>query len=62
MLSRVFKLRLVVESLSDEDMNFLAENLKGEDLIEFSKAKGFRMLAKLLMRRPGLVAKARKLL
>ncbi len=62
MLSKVFKLRLVVESLSDEELNFLADNLKGEDLIEFSKARGFRMLAKLLMKRPGLVAKARKLL
>jgi digeranylgeranylglycerophospholipid reductase len=62
MLSKVLKLRLVVENLSDDDLNFLAENLKGEDLIEFSKARGFKLLAKLLMKRPGLIAQARKLL
>ncbi|MCK4713930.1 MAG: NAD(P)/FAD-dependent oxidoreductase, partial [Candidatus Aenigmarchaeota archaeon] len=62
MLNKVLKLRMVVENLSDDDLNWLAESLEGEDIVEFSKAKGFKMLAKLLMKRPGLIAQARKLL
>ncbi len=61
-LNRVLKLRLVVEELSDDDLDWLAENLMGEDLIDFSKAQGFRLLAKLLMKKPRLIALGRKLL
>jgi digeranylgeranylglycerophospholipid reductase len=60
-LKKVLKLRMVVEGLRDEELNWLAGNLKGEDLIEFSKARGFAMLARLLMKRPRLVGLARKL-
>ena len=61
-LKKVEKLRIVTESLSNEEMDWLADNLKAYDLVEFSKAKGFKMLAKLLMKRPRLVGLARKLL
>ena len=46
----------------DEELNWLADNLEGEDMVDFSKAKGFKMLAKLLMKKPRLIATARKLL
>ncbi len=61
MLRKVLRLRMVVEGLRDEELNWLAENLRGEDMIEFSKARGFAMLAKLLMKRPRLIGLARKL-
>lgn len=62
MLIKVLKLRKVVEKLSDDDLNHLAKELKGENLVEFSKAKGFRMLAKLMMKRPKLILLARELM
>ncbi len=62
MLNNVLKLRMVVESISDKDLDWLATELKGEDLVEFSKAQSFRLLAKILMKRPGLIGLARKLL
>jgi digeranylgeranylglycerophospholipid reductase len=61
-LNKILKLRRVTESLSDDDLNWLSQNLKGEDLIDFSKARGFAMLAKLMMKRPRLINLARKLL
>jgi digeranylgeranylglycerophospholipid reductase len=61
MLRKVLKLRVVTEQLSDDDLNWLAGNLKGEDMIDFSKAQGFKMLAKLLMKRPRLIGIAAKL-
>ena len=61
-LGSILKLRMVMESLSDEDIDYLAANLRGEDLLDFSKARGFSMLAKLLMKRPRLITIARKLL
>ncbi len=61
MLNKVLKLRMAVECLNDDDLNWLAENLDGESLVDFSKAKGFSMLAKLLMKRPALISVARKL-
>ena len=56
------KLREVVEKLSDEDLNFLAENLTGQDLIDFTHGKNLIKLAKLLIKRPGLIKLAKNLL
>jgi len=61
-LKKILVLREVVEKLSDDDMNWLAEHLSGENLVSFSKSSGFGMLAKLLMRKPKLIMLARKLL
>ena len=61
-LQKVEKLRKVVESLSNDDLDWLVDFLKGEDLIEFSKSLGFKKLAKILMKRPRLALLARKLL
>ena len=56
------KLREVVEKLSDEDLNDLADALKPEDLIEFSRGSKLSVLAKALMRKPRLVTLAKHLL
>lgn len=61
-LNKILKLRLAVESLSDEDLNWLAENLSGDDLIDFSKARRLMKLAKLFMKKPSLIGLARKLI
>ncbi len=61
-LQKIFKLRLVAESLTDDELNWLAEYLSGEDLVNLSKSKGFVKFAKLLMKKPRLITLARKLL
>ncbi len=61
-LQKICILREVVERLSDDELNWLADHLKGEELIQFSKSKGFAILAKLLMKKPRLIPLARKLL
>jgi digeranylgeranylglycerophospholipid reductase len=62
MLKDVLKLRVLMENLSDDDLNWLAKEIDGKDMIDFSKAKGLATLAKLLMKRPSLMGVARKLL
>ena len=63
-LKKILKLREVVESLSDEDLNWLAEYITSEDLVDFSRGEGSGLmkLAKLLMKKPRLVKLAGKLL
>ncbi len=61
-LEMVQKLREVVENLSDDDLNFLAEHLTGDDLVNFSHGKGLGKLAKLLMHRPELLRLAKHLI
>jgi len=61
-LQKLVKFREVVESLSDEDLNWLAGYLRGEDLIEFARSSGFGRFAKILMKKPKLIKLARKLL
>jgi digeranylgeranylglycerophospholipid reductase len=60
-LKKVLKLRHVVESLNDEELNWLAEYLKGDDLVDFARASGLKKLALILMKKPRLVSLARKL-
>lgn len=61
-LKKVEKLRQVVEKLSDEDFNMLADALSGEDLVEFTRGSGLGKLAKILMKKPKLIALAKYLL
>jgi digeranylgeranylglycerophospholipid reductase len=61
-LAKVEKLREVVEKLSDNDLNDLADALKPEDLIEFSRGSKLSVLAKALMRKPKLISLAKHLL
>jgi digeranylgeranylglycerophospholipid reductase len=61
-LANVEKLREVAEKLSDEDLNDLADVLKPEDLIEFSRGSKLSVLAKALMRKPRLLGLAKHLI
>jgi digeranylgeranylglycerophospholipid reductase len=61
-LKKILKLRMVVESLSDDDLNWLAEYIKGDDLIALARSSGFKRLAKLMMKKPKLIMFARKLI
>ena len=61
-LKRVEKLRETMEKLSDQDLNDLVDALKPEDIIEFARGAKLSVLAKVLMRKPKLVAIARHLL
>ena len=61
-MKNVEKLREVVEKLSDNDLNDLADALKPEDLIDFSRGSKLSVLAKALMRKPRLIILAKHLL
>lgn len=61
-LRKVEKLREVVEKLSDEDFNNLAENLEGEDLVEFSRGNKLFKIGKLLIKKPRLLSLGKKLI
>jgi digeranylgeranylglycerophospholipid reductase len=61
-LKRVEKLRETVEKLSDQDLNDLVDALKPEDIIEFARGAKLSVLAKVLMRKPRLIAIAKHLL
>lgn len=61
-LRRVEKLREVLEDLSNNDLNYLSEKLEGEDLLDFTGGSGLSKLGKLLLKRPGMMKSARKLL
>ncbi|MEE9323477.1 MAG: NAD(P)/FAD-dependent oxidoreductase [Candidatus Aenigmarchaeota archaeon] len=61
-LKKILKLRHVVEKLSDEELNWLAEYLKGDELVALAKASGFKKLAFIFMKKPRLMGLARKLI
>ncbi len=61
-LQKLVKLREVTESLSDDELNWIADYLQGEDLIELARSSGFKKLAFLLMKKPRLIKLAKKLL
>ncbi len=60
-LRKIEKLREVVENLSDEDFNYLADKLTGEDLVNFTRGNSLVTLAKLLLKRPHLIKLAKAL-
>jgi digeranylgeranylglycerophospholipid reductase len=61
-LKKILKLREVMESMSDEDLNWFIEYLVGADLVDISRSSGFTRIAKILMKKPRLIKLARKLL
>jgi digeranylgeranylglycerophospholipid reductase len=61
-LKKVERLREVVEKLTDDDLNMLADSLTGEMLIELSRGNKLAGLARMMMRKPSLVRLARHLL
>jgi digeranylgeranylglycerophospholipid reductase len=61
-LKKVEKLREVLEKLTDDDLNDLADALKPEEIIEFTRGSKLSVLAKALMRKPRLITLAKHLL
>ncbi|NIM47429.1 MAG: geranylgeranyl reductase family protein [Candidatus Aenigmarchaeota archaeon] len=61
-LEKVEKLREVLEKLSDKDLNDLADALKAQDIIEFTRGSKLSILAKVLMKKPKLIGLAKYLL
>jgi digeranylgeranylglycerophospholipid reductase len=61
-LKNVEKLREVVEKVSDDDLNILAEALEGDDLVEFTRGNRLSKLGGILMKNPKLIMLARHLL
>ena len=60
-LQKLVMLREVTESLKDEELNWLAGYLQGEDLIEFARSSGLKKLGLILMKKPRLIKLAKKL-
>ncbi|RLJ00453.1 MAG: NAD(P)/FAD-dependent oxidoreductase [Candidatus Aenigmatarchaeota archaeon] len=60
-LRNVEKLKEVFKKLSDEDLNFLSENLKGNNLADFCEGINLKFFGKLLMKRPHLIKFAKSL-
>jgi len=62
-LRRVEKLKEVMEKVSDDDFNLLAESkISGEDVMEMADGNRLSVLAKALMKNPKLIALTRHLL
>ncbi len=61
-LKKLVKVREVVEKLTDDDLNWLADYMTGDDLINLTRSSGIKKLAMLFMKKPQLLKFARKLL
>lgn len=61
-LSRVEKLRDVVQKFSDQDFNELIVDLKPSDIVELTQGSKFSVLAGLLLKKPRLAMLAKHLL
>jgi digeranylgeranylglycerophospholipid reductase len=61
-MKKILKLRKVLESMSNDELNWLIDYLKSEDLVELSHGGGLKALATLLMKKPRLILMAKKLL
>ncbi len=54
-LSKLVSLRKVLESMSDDDLNFLAGQLSGGDIINLTGAEKFTVFSKIFAKRPSLL-------
>lgn len=61
-LKKILKLRLALESLSNEDLNWLIEYLDADDIKGLSKGANYAKLAALLIKKPKLILIAKKLM
>jgi digeranylgeranylglycerophospholipid reductase len=61
-LNRVVVLREVVEKLSDKDLDYLADHLSGEEILDMTRANQFKLLAKIFAKKPSLLKLVPKLL
>jgi digeranylgeranylglycerophospholipid reductase len=61
-LSKVEKIREIMENLTDDDFNMLADTFKPEDIVDFTRGAKLPVFAKALMKNPRLVTLARHLI
>lgn len=61
-LSKILKLRHALESMSNEDLDWVVDYLDDEDIKNISKGASFAKLAQLLIKKPKLIRIARKLM
>lgn len=61
-LEKLVKVRQVMESMENDDLNWLAQYLSGEEIVDISKSEGLVRLGKILMKKPKMIKFARKLL
>jgi digeranylgeranylglycerophospholipid reductase len=61
-LEKLVKVRNVMESMENDDLNWLAQYLTGEEIVDISKSEGLVRLGKILMKKPKMIKFARKLL
>lgn len=61
-LKKILKLRIALESMSNDDLNWLIEYLDEEDIKSISKGANYAKLAALLIRKPKLILIAKKLM
>lgn len=61
-LKKIVRLREIVESLTDEELDFLAGELTGENIIQLTKANKFKILTKVFAKNPKLIRFMPKLL
>lgn len=57
-LQRIYKLRRAVEQLGDEDLNFLAEELSPQEVVDIANGRRFGKFARVLMKKPHLIKAA----
>lgn len=61
-LRKIEKIREVLEDLEDEDLNFLAKNLDGDDIYDLAHGKALTKLGEMLLKRPKMIKAAKKLI
>lgn len=61
-LKKVVKLRQALEDIDNEDLNVLAKELSGEDIVDFSKGKNLTKLGKIALKTLGARGSAKLLL
>jgi len=61
-LAKLLKLRKVFDALKDDEMNYLAGALSGEDMLALTGATGFKKLAEIFAKNPRMIRLVPKIL
>lgn len=61
-LRKLVTLREIIEGFSDEELDFLAETLSGDDIVNLTAAEKFSTLGKIISKKPSLLRFVPKLL
>lgn len=54
-LKKLVKLREIIENLSDSELDLLADELSGEDIISLTKGRGYSLLTKIFAKNPRMI-------